>query len=144
MRDIFNGMIRFTFIGILLGLAFSATVHARKQPQEIRVRVEASAWYQTLLLEKLNDSGRLHGLHFDESDQNFDYRIAFGTGQDQVAAEYGQMNDATGSAAVFDAHGAEMFEFNRQGRFSDAGVTNAIAKEIVKRLLKIRAELPQQ
>jgi hypothetical protein len=133
---------RFAIIGVLLGLAFSGTASARKQPQEIRVRVEASAWYQTLLLEKLNDSGRLHGLHFDEADQNYDYRIAFGTGQDPVAAQYGQMNDTSGSAAVFDAHGAEMFEFNREGRFSDAGVTNAIAKEIVKRLLKIRAELP--
>jgi hypothetical protein len=135
---------RILFIGILLGLALTGTAQAKKQQQEIRVRVEASAWYQSLLLEKLNDSGRLHGLHFDESDQNYDYRIAFGTGQDTVAAEYGQMNDATGSAAVFDPRGAKMFEFNREGRFSDAGVTNAIAKEIVKRLLKIRAELPQQ
>jgi hypothetical protein len=142
MRVTFIGIIRFVFVGMLFSLAFSAPARARRETQEIKVRVEASAWYQTLLLEKLNDSGRLHGLHFDEADQNFDYRIAFGTGHDPVAAEYGQMNDTSGSAAVFDAHGAEMFEFNREGRFSDAGVTNAIAKEIVKRLLKIRAELP--
>jgi hypothetical protein len=40
---------------------------------------------------------------------------------------------------VFDAKGAELFEFNRDGRKTDEGAANATAKEIIKRLQKLRS-----
>ena len=130
------------FIGILLGLTFTAVAQAKKQPREIRIRVEASAWEKSLLLEKLNDSGRFHGLHFDESEQDYDYRVVYGTAQDPALVQYGQANATMGSASVFDAHGTEMFDFKREGRFTESGVTNAVAKEIVKRLHTILSQSP--
>jgi hypothetical protein len=133
---------RFVFIGILLGLAFSPAAQAKNPPHDIKIKVEASAWAKSLLLQKLNDSGRFHGLHFDESEQVYDYRVVFETNQDPAAAQDGQMNDITGSATVFDAQGNQLFDFKREGRFTESGVTNAVAKEIVKRLHTIRSQLP--
>ena len=133
---------RAVLMGILLCLLFSPIAQAKNPPVEVKVRVEASAWAKSLLLEKMNESGRLHGLHFDESDQDFAYRVVFGTSQDPTAGQYGQMNDITGSASVYDAQGNEMFDFTREGRFTASGVTNAVAKEIVKRLHTIRSQIP--
>jgi hypothetical protein len=40
---------------------------------------------------------------------------------------------------VFDTKGAELFNFNRDGRKTDSGAANATAKEIIKRLRVLRA-----
>ena len=132
---------RAVFIGILIGLTFSAAAQARRAPQEIKIKVEASsAWEQSLLLEKMNESGRLHGLHFDESEEDYEYRVVYGTAVDPAAVQYGQINATVGTVTVFDAQGHEMFDFQREDRVTEAGVTNAVAKEIVKRLQVIRSQ----
>ncbi|MGD0840120.1 MAG: hypothetical protein ABSA32_03070 [Candidatus Acidiferrales bacterium] len=134
---------RSAIILVTLGLAFSVAAQAKKPPQEIKIKIDSTGWDKTLLLEKMNGSGRFHGLHFDESEEAYEYRIAYGTGQDPAAVQVGQMNATSGTVTVFDAQGKELFDFVREGRFTDAGVTNAIAKEIVKRLLIIRSQTPQ-
>jgi hypothetical protein len=134
---------RSAIILVTLALVFSVAAQARKPLQEVKVKVDSAGWDRALLLEKMNDSGRFHGLHFDESDDVYEYRIAYGAGQDPAAVQVGVMNATSGTVTVFDARGVELFDFTRQGRFTDAGVTNAVAKEIVKRLHIIRSQTSQ-
>lgn len=42
-------------------------------------------------------------------------------------------------ADVYDAQGKELFKFDRKGRGTDKGATNAVAKEIIKRLSEWRS-----
>jgi hypothetical protein len=55
-----------------------------------------------------------------------------------VGTTYGDINASLGSTSVYDSQGKEMFEFKREGRWTDSGATNAVAKEIIKRLLKLQ------
>jgi hypothetical protein len=55
-----------------------------------------------------------------------------------VSTVYGDINASMASTAVFDSNGTELFEFERHGRATDNGATNAVAKEIIKRLIKLR------
>ena len=114
---------------------------AKGELQEIKVKVEASEWDKNLLLEKLNANGKDQGLQFDESEQDYEYRIVFGTAQKAVGDQ--GINASMGSTTVFDAQGKEMFDFNRQARWTDSGAANAVAKEIVKRLVKMRSQTPK-
>jgi hypothetical protein len=36
-------------------------------------------------------------------------------------------------------HGGELFRFERANRYTDSGATNAAAKEVIKRILKLRS-----
>jgi hypothetical protein len=126
---------------VALLCAGSTTVQAKGELQEIKVKVEASEWDKNLLLEKLNANGKDQGLQFDESEQDYEYRIVFGTAQKAVGDQ--GINASMGSTTVFDAQGKEMFDFNRQARWTDSGAANAVAKEIVKRLVKMRSQTPK-
>lgn len=106
----------------------------------IKVNIKANQWNTKILLKKLNDRGKGHHLEFVIADSSYDYRIEFGIGQKPVGTVYGDVNASDSFAAVYDAIGNELFNFNRQGRMTDAETTNATAKEIIKRLLKLRAE----
>jgi hypothetical protein len=103
--------------------------------QTWRVRVDARDPDRGLLIQKLNEHGADHHIKFEFVNQNFDYRIAYGTGG---FTPYGYAPASAAVTKVFDANGAELFEFNRQGRKTDEGAANATAKEIIKRLLKLR------
>lgn len=65
-------------------------------------------------------------------------RIAFETGQKPVGTVYGDVNASAGSTTVYDAQGKEIFGFRREGRWTASVATNAAAKEIIKRLDKLR------
>jgi len=101
-----------------------------------RVRVDAKDSDRGLLIQKLNEHAADHHIKFEFVNQNFDYRIAYGTGG---FTPYGPAVASASVTKVFDANGAELFEFNRQGRKTDEGAANATAKEIIKRLLKLRS-----
>jgi hypothetical protein len=107
--------------------------------QLLKVKIEATELDSKMLVEKLNDHGASHHLKFELTVQDFDYRVVFGTGQDSVMTTYGSVNASGAVTKVFDAKGAELFEFKREGRWTDTGATNAAAKEIIKRLLKLRS-----
>ena len=105
--------------------------------QPLKVKIESTDLDRKTLVEKLNDHGASRHLKFELADQDFDYRIVFGTGQGPVITTYGSINSSGAVTQVFDAKGSELFEFKREGRWTDNGATNAAAKEIIKRLLKL-------
>ncbi len=43
---------------------------------------------------------------------------------------------------VFDDQGNSLFSFTREQRITDSGSTNAVAKEIIKRLHELKSSLP--
>jgi hypothetical protein len=104
--------------------------------QVVKVRIDAKELDRALLFQKLNEHGADHHMKFVLANQNYDYRIGYGTGQ--AGGPYGPV--ATASVTrVFDTKGAELFNFTRDGRKTDAGAANATAKEIIKRLRVLRA-----
>jgi hypothetical protein len=127
-------------VGLILFIVLVPLSSAQNKPPapELKVKIEATELDRKILLERLNANGAGHHLKFALAEQDFDYRIVFGTGQKPVGTAYGDINASAGSTAVYDAQGKEMFEFKREGRWTDSGATNAISKEIIKRLLKLR------
>jgi hypothetical protein len=124
----------------LLLLALPATCMAghKTAPATVNVKIEASEWDKNLLLEKLNDNGSDHHLRFVLADQDFEYRITFSTGQEKAGGVYGG-NASTAATTVFDAKGVQLFSVTRGGRLTDKGAANAVAEEIVKRLIQLRS-----
>ena len=104
-----------------------------KPVAKVRINIEAPESDKLMLLEKLNEHGAGHHMHFTELKEGFDYRIVFGTSQPSVPY-WG--NTSAAGVSVFDSKGTELFRFSRSNRTTDAGATNAVAKEIVKRLLR--------
>jgi hypothetical protein len=128
-----------SFTCILFGiLAPVCLAQSKSQATDLKVKIEATELDRKMLLGRLNAGGAGHHLRFALTEQDFDYRIVFGTAQEPYSTAYGDVNASTASTSVFDADGKELFEFKRQGRFTDKGATNAAAKEIIKRLIQLR------
>jgi hypothetical protein len=134
-----------TALALLLFAAVSspacAQTNAKTQnpnPQPSRITIEATELDKKILLEKLNVHGADHKLKFVLAEKDFDYRIVFSTGQRGYQTGYGEMNSSGSSVQVYDSKGTELFAFNRAGRATDSGATNAAAKEIIKRLRKLQ------
>src|SRR5579871_1626600 len=108
--------------------------------EPIQIKIESSEWDRPKLLEKLNESGDSHKIKFELSDKDYAYRIVFSIGQSTGTynGSTSSLNSAT--ADVYDSQGVDLFRVFRNNRFSEGGVTNAVAKEVVKRLVKIREE----
>ena len=123
---------------LLFALAPLGLAQTKSPVSDLKVKIEATEFDRKMLLERLNANGASHHLKFVMAEQDFDYRIVFGTGQKPVGTIYGDINASMGSTAVYDPQGKEVFEFRREGRWTDSGATNAISKEIIKRLLKLR------
>lgn len=130
-----------SLISLVLAVAAWATpCPAQKNPpaQTIKIKIEANQWDGALALKKLNEHGADHGLRFALADRDYEYRVVFSVGQ-STSMMYGSsssLNSAT--AEVFDPQGTALFKVFRNNRFSERGVANAISKEVVKRLLKLR------
>lgn len=122
---------------LLFLLAITATPPSWAQHplgSNLKIKIEATELDQQTLLARLKANGVAHHLQFVLADQNFDYRVSFGTDQKPI----GGINASAATTAVYDAEGKELFEFKREGRWTDSGATNATAKEIIKRLLKLK------
>jgi hypothetical protein len=108
----------------------------------LKVKIEATELDKSVLVKKLNEHGIDHRLGFQPVDTGYAYRIVFATSQDKsdvfVWGSGGGMNSSAAGADVFDVEGRELFKFTRNGRGTDAGATNAVAKELVKRLVQWR------
>lgn len=120
------------FLLLLAPICFAQSEAPRK------IKIESTLLDQKMILEKLNSHGSSHHLIFVLADDEFDYRIVFSTRQKPVGTVYGDINASTASTSVFNSRGEELFEFERSGRWTDSGATNAVAKEIIKRLLKLQ------
>src|SRR5207302_837423 len=128
---------------VAIGAAAQDEPQQKKAPSTlIKVNIHAAEYDRRLLLEKLNEHGRDQGVRFEQADQDFSYRIEFtieqGTKIVVNNGTGGTHNSSGASATVFDAKGAELFHFSRANRNTDGGATNATAKEIIKRLLRLR------
>jgi hypothetical protein len=128
-----------SYLALLIALAPLYLAQGKSHPTELKVKIEATELDRKVLLERLNAGGKGHHLQFALAEQDFDYRIVFGTAQGPVNTVYGAINASTASTSVFDAKGTELFEFKREGRWTDSGATNATAKEIIKRLVLLRS-----
>ena len=128
-----------SFLSILLALGVSCCAQGQPTSKAIRTKIEATELDRRMLLEKLNTHGQDHHMRFELAESDYDYRIAFRTGQGTTETTWGELNSSVASADVFDSKGTELFRFERKGRGSDKGATNAVAKEIIKRILKLNS-----
>ena len=127
----------------LFVLAFPVNgAKAAAEPQVVKVKIEASEMDRRLLLEKLNDHGAEHGMKFVLDAKEFSYRIQFAVEQGKAwntgVGSGGSYNTSEAKATVYDNKDEELFSFSRAQRRTDSGATNAVAKEIIKRMLKLK------
>ena len=125
---------------VALVLVFSfCFAHLAIGQAEIRIKIQASQLDRSLLFQKLNDHGADHHMHFVMVERDFDYRVAYGTAGGAVMTPYGPSGASASVTKVFDPSGAEIFEFSRNGRATNDQAANATAKEIIKRIRKLRS-----
>ena len=124
------------YIWLLVLLAFPALAQSAPAPVVVSVRIEADGSDRTLLLQKLNSNGQKQGLKWDQWKDPYEYRIVFSTADDP--SHWLTLNSASASAEVYDAAGKLLFRVSRENRASVAGAANAVAKEIIKRILRLR------
>jgi len=103
--------------------------------QTWRVRVDAKDLDRGLLISKLQEHGANNHIKVTIANENYDFRVAYGTGG---FTPYGAAGASASVTKVFDGNGTQLFEFTRDGRKTDVGAANATAKEIIKRLKKLR------
>ena len=125
-------------------LAQSPVVLAQKtnSVQTIKVKIEANQWDKEMILQKLNQHAEGHHLKFEAAEDGYQYRITFATGQNKNTLlgvmGAGAVNYSKADVTVYDSKGTDLFQFQRENRYTDSGAANAAAKEIIKRLLRLR------
>jgi hypothetical protein len=124
-------------IAVLLFLS-CCFAHVALAQQTIRVKIQAGSLDRHLLFDKLNDHGASKHMAFVSVEDGFDYRIAYGTAGGPVMTPYGPASASASVTKVFDPSGAELFEFSRNGRWTNDAAANATAKEIIKRIRRLR------
>jgi hypothetical protein len=125
----------------ILGMSICCSA-AQSPPTVLKVKIEATELDRKMLLSKLNKNGKdrdqvRNGMKFELVDADYDYRIVFATNQGTALAKGSSMNSSGASADVFDGKGTELFRFERNERRTDEGASNAVAEEIIKRILKL-------
>lgn len=137
----------FNFMAALQGIIIPVSAQTSAPPSSaIKVKIEAAENNRKLLLNKLNEERTKHGLKFELGDEEFVYRIEFDISY--LALPAGSASGTYASAKVYDGQGTSLFSLERNSRSpfvnQDARVATAVAKEIIKRLLKAPAHLPSQ
>ena len=127
-------MRKLAFLSLLLMLGVCYRAQSQQPTKAIRAKIEATELDRRMLLQKLNIHGQDHHMRFESAESDYDYRIIFSTGQGTTQTTYGELNSSLASADVFDPQETELFRFDRKGRGSDQRATDAVAKEIIKRI----------
>lgn len=126
---------------LCVSLGCCAAAAAKVPPKVSKVRIEGTELDRKMLLRQLNSNGAelRHKMKFElvESDTDYDYRIVFATSQGTAQTTFGEVNTSEGSADVFDSNGTELFWFERKGRWTDKDAVDAVAYEIIKRILQL-------
>jgi hypothetical protein len=126
---------RFRALAILILLvAVPCFAQAPAGGAVLKVRIEATEIDKNLLLDKLNEHGKDHHMAFEATKGPWEYRIIFHTYQ--FPAPDGSRRSGA-RAIVYAKNGRELFTFSRDMRVTDSGATNAVAKEIIKRLREL-------
>ncbi|MFZ0519402.1 MAG: hypothetical protein WAL95_00160 [Candidatus Acidiferrales bacterium] len=128
-------ILRRTALMLIFSFCFA---HLATGQTTIRIKIQASSLDRSLLFQKLNDHGADHHMHFVLVDRDFDYRVAYGTAGGAAMTPYGPAGGSASVTKVFDPSGAEVFEFSRNGRATNDQAANATAKEIIKRIRRLR------
>jgi hypothetical protein len=128
-----------SLLSLLLVLGAPGPAQSQTVPKVIRAKIEGTELDRRMLLKDLKTHGLDHHMKFELAESDFDYRIVFSTGQGTTETTWGELNSSLASADVFDPNGTELFKFERKGRGRDEAATNAVAKEIIKRILKLNS-----
>jgi len=141
-------MLALSSAALLVLLTTPAWAQKAAPLEQIKVRIDANEWNRPKLLEKLNRNGLKNGMKFVSATEGYDYRIDFKTGKTSetviVKGTGGSTDYDTGFATVYDSQGAEMFQIKHEAFWSEEGAMNGAAKEIIKRLKKLRSERKNQ
>jgi hypothetical protein len=104
----------------------------------LKVKIQADPTDRQLLFQKLDERGAPHNMKFILVEKGFDCRVAYGTAGGPAMTPYGPAAASASVTKVFDPAGAELFNFARDGRWTLDAAANATAKEIIKRIRKLR------
>ena len=121
---------------MLFLLASPVTAQAAPPVTMVRLRVTATEADRALLLERLNHNAKGRNLGFETGGDAYDYKIMFATEDDP--RHWMTLNTASASAEVYDPGGVLLFSVRRENRASVGGAANAVAKEVIKRILRSR------
>lgn len=103
---------------------------------DIKVKIEGDLNDSMQLLQSLNEAGKGHDLHYKLVDSDFDYRIATYSEPFKAYGLIASNGAANASAAILTKDCKLLFIVSRNGRGTQKGALNAVAKEIDKRLLQ--------
>jgi hypothetical protein len=103
----------------------------------LKVKVQSTPMERQLLFAKLNERAATHHIRFVLVETGFDYRVAYGVAG-PVMTPSGPAAASAAVTKVFDPGGTELFTFARDGRWTPDAAANATAKEIIKRIRKLR------
>jgi hypothetical protein len=129
---------------LILGSAGGSRLAAQTQPAgaAFKIKIEAIDADRQLLLDRLNVDGAADHVTFALAERGFDYRMVFSITHAPLSDTQRQINSSGATAKVFDASGTELFHLDRQARFTNTGAANAIAKDIISRLTKLKSPPP--
>jgi hypothetical protein len=128
-----------SFLSLLLALGVSCYAQSQPATKAIRTKIEGTELDRRMLFSRLKTHGLDHHMNFELAESDFDYRIVFSTGQGTTETTWGELNSSFASADVFDPAGTELFRFERKGRGRDEAACDAVAKEVIKRILKLNS-----
>jgi hypothetical protein len=122
----------------ILLLFFSCCIAPLAMAQlRLKVKINSTPMERQLLFAKLNERAATHHIQFVLVESGFDYRVAYGVAG-PVMTPYGPASASASVTKVFDPAGTELFTFARDGRWTPDAAANATAKEIIKRIRKLR------
>src|ERR1700683_903894 len=103
----------------------------------LKVKIQSTPMERQLLFAKLNDRAATHHIRFVLVEEGFDYRVAYGVAG-PVMTPYGPSAASASVTKVFGASGAQLFPSGRDGGWTPDAAANATAKEIIKRIRRLR------
>ena len=118
-------------IGIMVALALS--IASAAAAQEFKVKLEGTAQDRAKFLERLNENGKEQGVSFVDTDSGYQYRVAIYS-EGAKGSDYLFGGGADASAAVLTPDCQVAYISTRGGRTTKGGATNALSKDIVKKL----------
>jgi len=118
---------------IAIVTALALTVAGSAAAQEFKVKLEGTAQDRAKFLERLNENGKEQGVSFVDTDSGYQYRIAIYS-EGAKGSDFLLGGGADASAAVLTPDCQVAYISTRGGRSTKGGATNALSKDIVKKL----------
>ena len=151
------------FFSWACALALTAAICAGQRAPSfkmIKLKIDAKASDADQLIKLLNENGRKHNLKFQSVRAGYAYQISYKTEEtasltfptsmppttpptfpsppDVHVPKRNAATNVSAESAVYDAHGTRLFLVRRKERAPASDLMDSVAKEIVKRLVKVR------